>query len=226
MIIVNTVVAVCDRLGGTEIDTALTLATAGAGSMAVALLLPRLLDRLPDRPFMIAGGALLTAGLLLGLTDPGLTGLLALWLVISAGASFIQTPTGRLLKRSAHESDRPALYAAQFALSHAGWLIAYLLAGWVGAAFGLETTYAVLAGVALISVCAAMMLWPVDDPRTLEHRHEAQTHEHLHFHDDHHQHEHEGWEGPEPHSHPHRHTPLKHKHAFVIDQHHPVWLAR
>ena len=55
MVIVNTVVYVRDRLGGTETDTALVLAAAGAGSMVVALALPRLLDRLPDRPFMIAG---------------------------------------------------------------------------------------------------------------------------------------------------------------------------
>src|SRR3546814_2350950 len=35
------------------------------------------------------------------------------------------TPGGRLLKRSSDEADRPALFAAQFALSHVCWLIAY-----------------------------------------------------------------------------------------------------
>lgn len=72
MVIVNTVVYVRDRLGGSESDTALVLAAAGAGSMAVALLLPRLLDRLPDRPFMLGGGIILGAGLLLGLAEPNL----------------------------------------------------------------------------------------------------------------------------------------------------------
>jgi predicted MFS family arabinose efflux permease len=225
MVIVNTVVYVRDRLGGTESDTALAFAAAGAGSMVVALMLPRLLDRLPDRPFMLGGGAILTAGLLLGLTSPGLLALLVVWFILGAGSSLIQTPTGRLLRRSAHEGDRPAVYAAQFALSHACWLIAYPLAGWIGGTFGLTAAFTVLALVALTSTAAALALWPAHDPGEVEHLHEALEHEHLHAHDEHHQHTHEGWEGQEPHRHPHGHAPLKHKHPYVIDLHHPVWPA-
>ena len=191
--------------------------------MIVALMLPRLLDRLPDRPFMLAGGVVLTAGLLFGLIEPGLIALLAVWFVLGAGSSLIQTPTGRLLKRSAHEGDRPAIYAAQFALSHACWLIAYPLAGWMGGTLGLTAAFAVLAVIALASTTAALVLWPADDPLELEHRHEAFEHEHLHVHDEHHRHEHEGWEGPEPHRHAHRHGEVNHKHPYVIDLHHPVW---
>ena len=223
MVIVNTVVYVRGRLGGAESDTALALAAAGAGSMVVALLLPRLLDTRPDRPFMLAGGALLGLGLLLGLTTPGLAALLPIWFVLGAGSSLIQTPTGRLLRRSADEGDRPALFAAQFALSHACWLVAYPLAGWVGGTFGLPVAFAVLAVIALGATLAAARLWPSADPVELEHAHEAHDHEHLHVHDTHHQHEHEGWEGPEPHRHPHRHASVRHSHAFVIDHHHSHW---
>lgn len=46
------------------------------------------------------------------------------------------TPSGRLLRRSAHPEDRPAVFAAQFALSHACWLLTYPLAGWLITAFG------------------------------------------------------------------------------------------
>jgi len=226
MVIVNTVVYVRDHLGGTESDTAIAFAAAGAGSMVVALVLPRFLDRLPDRPFMLAGGVVLTAGLLLGLTDPGLRALLPVWFVLGVGSSLIQTPTGRLLRRSAHEGDRPAIYAAQFALSHACWLIAYPLAGWVGGSLGLTAAFTVLAVVTLAATLAALALWPARDPGELEHRHETSEHEHLHVHDEHHRHEHEGWEGPEPHRHPHRHAPMKHQHAYVIDLHHPVWPSR
>ncbi len=223
MVIVNTVVYVRDHLGGTASDTALAFAAAGAGSMAVVLILPRLLDRLPDRPFMVAGGFVLTTGLLLGLTQPGLLALLAVWFVIGAGSSLIQTPAGRLLKRSAREGDRPAIYAAQFALSHAGWLIAYPLAGWVGSAFGLTVAFAVLAAVTLAATAAALAAWPAGDAAELEHRHGASEHEHLHVHDEHHRHDHEGWEGPEPHRHAHRHAAMTHKHAYVIDLHHAAW---
>ena len=226
MVIVNTVVYVRDHLGGTESDTALAFAAAGAGSMVVALMLPRLLDRLPDRPFMLGGGAILTAGLLLGLTSPGLLALLVVWFILGAGSSLIQTPTGRLLRRSAHEGDRPAIYAAQFALSHACWLIAYPLAGWIGGTLGLTAAFTVLALVALTSTAAALALWPAHDPVEVEHLHEALEHEHLHVHDEHHQHSHEGWEGQEPHRHPHGHAPLQHKHPYVIDLHHPMWPSR
>ncbi len=226
MVIVNTVVYVRDRLGGTDSDTALAFAAAGAGSMAVALMLPRLLDRLPDRPLMLSGGLVLAAGLLLGLAGPGLVALLAVWFVLGAGASLVQTPAGRLLRRSARAGDRPAVYAAQFALSHACWLIAYPLAGWLGAAFGLMAAFAVLAAVTVAATAAALALWPADDPAELAHEHAAVGHEHLHVHDAHHQHDHEGWEGPEPHRHPHRHAPLRHSHAYVIDLHHPVWPGR
>ena len=223
MVIVNTAVYVGGRLGGTDADTALAFAAAGAGSMALALALPRLLGRYPDRPFMLAGGLLLTAGLMFGLADPEMSGLLIVWFLLGAGGSLVQTPVGRLLRRSARDADRPPIFAAQFALSHACWLLAYPLAGWTSAAFGLDVAFAALAAVTLASTAMAAALWPRDDPSEIEHRHEVQEHGHLHVHDEHHQHQHEGWEGPEPHSHPHRHAPLKHKHAFVIDLHHTVW---
>jgi MFS family permease len=226
MVIVNTVVYVRDHLGGTDTDTALAFAAAGAGSMIMALMLPRLLDRFPDRPFMLAGGVVLTVGLLLGLTDPGLSGLVPIWFLLGVGSSLIQTPAGRLLRRSAQEGDRPAIFAAQFALSHGCWLIAYPLAGWIGGAFGLAAAFTVLALLALASTAAALILWPVDDPGELKHLHHEHEHGHLHIHDAHHQHAHEGWEGPEPHRHPHLHAPLSHKHPYVIDLHHPAWPVR
>jgi len=225
MVIVNTVVYVRDQLGGSEADTALALAAAGAGSMSVALLLPRLLDRFPDRPFMLAGGVLLGAGLLLGLAQPDLVAMLPIWFLLGAGSSLVQTPAGRLLRRSAQEADRPALFAAQFALSHGCWLIAYPLAGWSGSVFGLTASFAMLGVMALAASGAAVLLWPEDDRMELDHLHEATDHEHMHIHDEHHQHEHEGWEGPEPHRHPHRHKAIRHKHAFVIDRHHWHWPA-
>jgi MFS family permease len=59
--------------------------------------------------------------------------LLAAWLALGIGYSAAQTPTGRLLRRSATPGDRPAVFAAQFALSQVAWLLTYPLAGWLGA---------------------------------------------------------------------------------------------
>ena len=128
--------------------------------MIVALALPRLLDRRPDRPFMLAGGAVLGAGLLVGHAMTSLTALVPVWFLLGAGSSLIQTPAGRLLMRSAHEPDRPAIYAAQFALSHACWLVTYLIAGWLGSALGLPVALTVLAVVALAGTATARLLWP------------------------------------------------------------------
>ena len=223
MVIVNTVVFVRDRFGGSESDTAIVFAAFGAGSMLVALMLPRALDRRPDRPFMVAGGALLGGGLLLGLAATNIGAMLVVWFVLGAGSSLVQTPAGRVLRRSAHGADRPAIFAAQFALAHASWLVAYPLAGWLGSAVDPATGFIVLAVLALAATAVAAMVWPAGDAVELEHEHSAMDHEHLHVHDAHHQHSHAGREGPEPHRHGHRHVAERHRHPFVIDLHHPVW---
>ncbi|NMM44808.1 MFS transporter [Rhodospirillaceae bacterium KN72] len=223
MVIVNTVVYIRDRLGGSETDTAIAFAATGLGSMIVALTLPHVLPRFPDRSFMLIGGALSATGLFLGLTGPGFVPFLLIWLCLGAGSSLIQVPVGRLLRRSAKGTDRPAYFAAQFALTHGCWLLAYPLAGWTAGMFGYETAFAVLAGVSVVATLVAARVWPREDPSELEHRHGALDHVHNHVHDEHHQHDHDGWEGPEPHRHPHRHAPIRHKHSFVIDGHHWQW---
>lgn len=226
MQIVNTVVYVRSGLGLSDTWVAVALAAAGGGSMIAALSLPRLLQRVAERTLMMAGGTLLAMGALAGMLQPGIAGLMLLWFLIGVGGSLVQTPVGRLLIRSCQEEDRPAVFAAQFSLSHACWLIAYPLAGWAGANMGIAPTFGVLGSMALIATLAALKLWPVSEPDHLEHTHKAQDHEHPHYHDEHHQHDHEGWEGPEPHSHPHRHQAITHTHRLVIDEHHPHWPVR
>jgi MFS family permease len=234
MVIVNTVVIVRALLGGTDADVAVVLAAYGAGSMAVAFLLPRLLERASDRSVMLAGAWALAAGTLVmavilssGVLPTRLTAglplLLPLWAALGAANSAVLTPAGRLLRRSSHAEDRPSLFAAQFALSHACWLVAYPLAGWVGAMAGVGTAFTVLGILAVSATMLAAWFWPADDEVEVEHVHRPFGHEHLHVHDEHHQHAHEGWEGPEPHAHSHRHAPLRHKHALVIDRHHVEW---
>ena len=225
MVIVNTVVYVRGVLGGSETDTALALAGFGFGSMVVAPTLPGWLEKHPDRPCMLAGGGLPVVGLLGGMLEPDLLMLILLWVLLGMGSSLVQTPAGRLIVRSSQQGDRPAYYAAQFALSHAGWLIAYPLAGWVGAGTSMTAAFALMALVAVVSLLAALLFWRRETDAPLLHRHDPVTHEHLHVHDEHHQHQHDGSEGDEPHSHPHTHDAMEHSHEFVIDLHHPFWPA-
>ncbi len=117
MVIVNTVVLVQAQFGLTQHSTALALAAFGGGSMLSALILPRLLENIPDRKAMLGGSALLTIGLFLGGFVHSFIWLCILWFILGIGYSMAQTPSGRLLRRSANPEDRPALFAAQFALS-------------------------------------------------------------------------------------------------------------
>ena len=73
-------------------------------------------------------------------------------LAIGFGSGLAQMPTGRLLRRS-------ALFAAQFALSHACWLVTYPLAGRFGAACRFDTTFLVMAARAALGAGAALRLW-------------------------------------------------------------------
>lgn len=71
-------------------------------------------------------------------------GLLLIWLLLGLGYSAVQTPAGRFLRRSVQAEDRPAVFAAQFALSHACWLITYPLAGWLGVTLPVSLTFGFL----------------------------------------------------------------------------------
>lgn len=202
MVIVNTVVIVQGQFGLGQSEVALALAAFGGGSMAAALILPRLLESIPERPAMLAGASILALGTLAGPLVGSLATLIALWLVLGFGYSLTQTPTGRLLRRSAQPEDRPAVFAAQFALSHACWLIAYPLAGRFGAGIGLNLTFVVMAGMATIGVVAAVFLWPAREPGAVPH-----THADL----------------PPDHPHLREHGHEDHRHPVVIDDLHRRW---
>jgi MFS family permease len=225
MVIVNTVVYVRENLGGTESDTALAFAAAGGGSMIGALLIPKVLSTVGDRPVMLIGSGLMGLGLFLMSTEPTLTMVVPIWAVIGLGWSLVQTPAGRLVNRSSSAEDRPAYFSAQFALSHACWMVAYPVAGQLGAALGISQTALILGCAIVVFTGFAALIWPRSDREVLEHVHSKNAHEHAHSHGEHHQHQHEGWEGPEPHAHSHGHIAVKHSHPFVIDDHHSRWTS-
>ncbi len=223
MIIVNTVIYIRQYLGGSETDVAVALAAAGGGSMIAALSLPKVLEHIPDRPVMLLGAVIMAMGLGLISTGPSFSGVLPIWFLIGLGWSLVQTPAGRVVNRSSSPADRPAYFSAQFALSHACWLVFYLVAGQFSTRFGVEATALVLGVSILVFAMLAAMLWPKHDQAVLMHTHSEKAHEHKHIHGSHHNHDHEGWEGPEPHDHPHRRRQVHHARPYVIDDHHAIW---
>lgn len=205
MVIVNTVVIVQAEYGLTQRDTALALAAFGGGSMLAALALPKLLELVPDRAAMLAGISLLVVGLLVGMALPSYRALLPLWFVLGIGYSAAQTPSGRLLRRSSRPEDRPALFAAQFALSHACWLVTYPLAGWLGTTVGIDATFLILACIAAAAVAAAVIVWPASDPEVMDHAHHDLPEDDPH------------WDQGS------NRSGRRHSHAYVIDELHPDW---
>ena len=183
MVIVNTIVIVKSRFGLGEPEVALALAAFGGGSMIAALFLPRVLDQLEGRRPMLIGAALLMIGTPLGYLLTTLPLLLGLWLVLGFGYSLTQTPSGRLLRKSAQAEDRPSIFAAQFALSHTCWLITYPLAGRFGASFGLDVTFLLMGAIAAFGFISAMILWPANDPQVMEHNHSDLAPDHPHLRD-------------------------------------------
>lgn len=211
-VLVNTVVMVRVSYGAGEIELAFAMAAFGTGSMITALAMPGVLGVVRDRSvmlgaafalavLMLAHGAYLQSGRL-----PDWWIFLLIWWGSGALYSAILTPAGRLLRSSAHAEDRPALFAAQFALSHTCWLVTYPVAGYLGVGAGLPAAMLVLGGLGLVGVLTALVVWPSGDHRELVHDHPDLAPGHPHF--------------AEFHSHGKTH---RHRHVFVIDDEHRAW---
>lgn len=188
MVFVNTVVIVRSVLGGGDREVAWALAAFGAGSMLVALTLPKLLDLWPDRRVMLVAAGVMVSALLAGsllwqmmASALPLPLLLALWVVMGMAYAGLVTPGGRLLRRSAKSEDLPFLFAAQFSLSHVCWLLAYPLAGWLGSRLGLGVALIALAILAVIGLISMLATWPAHDVAEVEHRHDDLPAGHPHW---------------------------------------------
>lgn len=203
MVLVNTVVIVRDVLGLSDSAVAIALAGFGGGSMLAAFYLPSALNRLDDRKVMLAGATLATstmacAAVLFTFTTMSLIILSLMWTLVGFGYSATLTPSGRLLTRSAHPEDRPAVFAAQFTLSHACWLLLYPLAGWLMTEYGTTVASAWMTILAVCGLIGAVLVWPQAEPGAVAHDH------------------------PDlPGSHPHIAGADTHAHPIIIDDLHP-----
>ncbi len=205
MVLVNSVLLVRDVLGLSDSTLAWTMGAFGAGSMLAAFILPRVLEHVSDRTAMVGGATLMLIALLwlatmIWLVDLTWPLLLCAWFVIGISFSTVQTPSGRLLRRSSHPEDRPALYAAQFALSHTCWLVAYPLSGWLLTYYGVMNALMSLAALTGSATLVALYFWPSGDPINVEH-----THDNLSL------------------DHPHLKGHQRHTHALIVDDYHPRW---
>lgn len=167
LVLVLNVVVIQDLLGRSEQVAAGALIALGAGSTLVAVMLPRAHARMPERAVMLGGAITVTTATAAAALIPvvahangALVAVLAIWALVGAGWSAAETPVGRLIVRATEPNRRPAVYAAQFSLSHATWLVMYPLAGLLGTVGGVQTAALVLAGLAAGATLAAVLTWP------------------------------------------------------------------
>jgi MFS family permease len=124
--------------------------------------MPALLARFAERRLILIGAILLVAGLGLGTVQTRLIGLLALWALLGFGVAWVLTPVTYLIRRLAAPADLQTLFVAQMTIANLCLLIAYPLAGWLGASLGLPATFLVLAVLTALATCLAIRLWPAD----------------------------------------------------------------
>lgn len=210
-VLVNSVVYAGVRLGDTERYFPILMAFYGLGAAMGALSVPGLLRRVSERSVIATGAfgfAAVGAGFAL-LPAPPFPALVLVWAAFGVASSLVFTPGGLVIIRSAAHDDRAAVFAAQFSLSHAGWLIAYPLAGWLVGYVALEPALLVLSVAGALVASAALRVWPADDPLERPHSHPELPHDHPHLKQL-----------------PAIDAPHQHVHAFRIDELHPTWSQR
>jgi MFS family permease len=203
MVLVNTVVIVQSDLGLPQQAVAWAFAAFGGGSMVAALALPRLLQDRADRNVMISGAVFAIAAMaglwaLLQVVPLSMTLLLVGWACVGLGYSATLTPTGRVMTRSAHKEDRPAIFAAHFTLSHMCWLVFYPLSGWLMTQTGAQVAMLGLSMLGALGIVVALRVWPAGSSAPIEHAHPDLPSDHPHL------------QGDGPHMHP-----------IIIDDLHP-----
>lgn len=163
MVMVNTVVIV---QGDFDLDgraSALALAAFGLGAVIGAIAVPGLLPRLGEKATILGGCALQAAGLLAGVALAGYASLLGLWFAIGLGGAVALTPAPFVLRRLTPPEHHPVVYAALFALANATLLVAYPLAGWLGAEeVSSAAAFAVLGALAAGCTVLTALAWPRD----------------------------------------------------------------
>ena len=207
-VLVNSVVYAGVRMGDAERYYPFLMAFYGMGAVMGATVISPLLRKMSVRSVMLSGTFGFTAvGAGFALLQPMSVPILAsVWVAFGVASSLVLTPGALVITRSVARGSRASVFAAQFSLSHAGWLIAYPLAGWLAAYFSLELALLLLSGAGALVAGLAMSFWPANDPLERQHGHPELPDDHQHL----------------------KLLPAlgplhQHSHAFRIDELHPTW---
>jgi NRE family putative nickel resistance protein-like MFS transporter len=171
--IVVTVAYVRDVLGGTEAQFSIVMAGAGIGSAVAAIMLSRITARMEldatgggarhhlrhrwTAAAVILGGIVLSISLLPGWLTPPLIVFGLLWMLNGAGQALIAIPSSTLVASHTSTDERGRAFAAQFAITHACWLVSYPLAGHLAGALGPPITFSIC-GIACAAITVVALI--------------------------------------------------------------------
>ncbi|WP_240524082.1 MFS transporter [Gordonia polyisoprenivorans] len=155
VVFVGTVVYVRADLHASDSTVAVALAAFGGGSLVATLLVPVLSRRVGVAMVLLAGAGTCAVGLAGAAwwlaAQPSAAALLLTWVVLGAATSLVNTTVPRLIRDRTPTAVCDDVFAAQFSLSHAGFLLTYSIAGWGPALVGSAGTVGVLAVVAAVA---------------------------------------------------------------------------
>ena len=150
-VIVSTVDLVKNELALSDTAYAWLMAAFGIGSVCGALVYARISTRARDRMVKAAGPLMLAALAAVG-GIPHYAIVMVAWALIGAGYSVLGVRGSEFLAADSAGDERPHIYAAHFALSHAGWGLTYPLAGVLTTLLGFGHTAWIFATI-LLAVC-------------------------------------------------------------------------
>jgi predicted MFS family arabinose efflux permease len=154
-VIVSTVDLVKNELRLSDTAYAWIMGAFGVGSVCGALVYSRITTRFRTLCVKSAGPVMLAALVAVAIA-PRYGVVMAAWALIGAGYSILGVRGSELLAENSEGDERPHVYAAHFALSHAGWGLTYPLAGFLTTALGFAMTGGVLA---VIMLCVSIPAW-------------------------------------------------------------------
>jgi len=147
-VIVSTVDLVKNELRLSDTAYAWVMGAFGVGSVCGALAYSRTSTRFRNAAVNLAGPGMLAALMAVAIV-PRYGLVMAAWAMIGAGYSILGVRGSELLAEDSQGAERPHIFAAHFALSHAGWGLTYQLAGFLTTALGFGNTAWVFAAIML-----------------------------------------------------------------------------
>lgn len=131
-VIVNSVVFLHGKFGQSNSVTASAMFFFGAGSVGFALLMPTLRRWCSEQKLMRFGAILLMLVFLAASTIHTWWYLFIVWFFLGVGTIAIEGLLSVVVNRYANQDNRAALFAANFSLTHACWLIGYAMTALLG----------------------------------------------------------------------------------------------